>query len=277
MKLRSVPLLAFAFAIAVVAGCGRSTVQPTQEPLKTAAATVTPPKQIPTSVANRTATPAAKLSDQTATPRLPAATEVEATPAATPRPTAPTATPNPGWIEYRNELFGYRLRLPEQATVEALAPEYFPPDELPSGTTYEAYLEQLRQRYQGVCVRVRYGLGYVYISAPLNTGARYSPCGRTGVGDSTMITQTLTLPIDGALYEATEMEFISTPGETLVDHSDYVMVRLDDGSRIEIGSVPGKARWQDYVASTRDVLLQIIGSYQSLDGATAEPPAQNQP
>jgi predicted esterase len=182
----------------------------------------------------------------------------------TARPTAPTATPNPDWVEYRNELFGYRLSLPAQASVEELGPEYFPAGELPPGATADAYLEHLRERYRGLCVRVEYGLGYVYVSAPLNSEARYSPCGRTGVGEVDIVTRTLTLPIDGALYETTEMEFISPPGETLADHSDYVLVRLDDSSRIEIGSVPGAASWQEYVASTRDVLLQIASSYQSL-------------
>ena len=63
------------------------------------------------------------------------------------------------------------------------------------------------------------------------------------------------------------MEFVSPPGETLADHSDYLMLRLDHGSRIEIGSVPGAASWQEYVASTRNVLLQIVSSYQSLADA----------
>ena len=102
----------------------------------------------------------------TATSRPAIATAVANTPAPAARPTAPAATPNPDWVEYRNELFGYRLSLPEQASVEELGPEYFPPDELPPGTTADAYLEQLRERYRGVCVRVEYGLGYVYISAP---------------------------------------------------------------------------------------------------------------
>jgi hypothetical protein len=192
----------------------------------------------------------------------------------TARPMAPTATPNPDWVEYRNELFGYRLSLPEQASVEELRPEYFPADELPLGTTADAYLEQLRERYDGVCVRVRYGLGYVYVSAPLNSEARYTPCGRTGVGEVDIVTRTLTLPIDGALYETTEMEFISPPGKTLAEHSNYLIVRLDDGSRIEIGSVPGDASWQEYMASTRDVLLQIVSSYQSLTDVTPDPSLQ---
>ena len=204
------------------------------------------------------------------------ATAVANTPAPTARPTAPTATPNPDWVEYRNELFGYRLSLPEQASVEELGPEYFPPDELPAGADSNVYLEQLQERYRGICVRVEYGLGYVYVSAPLNSEARYSPCGRTGVGEVDIVTRTLTLPIDGALYETTEMEFISSLGETLADHSNYLMVRLDDGSRIEIGSVPGAASWQEYVASTRDVLLRIVSSYQSLTGVTPGPTLQDQ-
>ena len=36
-----------------------------------------------------------------------------------------------------------------------------------------------------------------------------------GVGAVDIVTRTLTLPIDGALYETTEMEFISPPGKTL--------------------------------------------------------------
>jgi len=200
----------------------------------------------------------------TATSRPATAAAVARTPAPTVRPPAPTATPNPDWVAYRNELFGYRLSLPQQASVEELGPDNFPPDELPPGTSADAYLNQLRERYRGICVLVEYGLGYVYVSAPLNSEARYSPCGRTGVGEVDIVTRTLTLPIDGALYETTEMEFISPPDETLADHSNYLVVRLDDGSRIEIGSAPGAASWQEYMASTRDVLLQIVSSYQSL-------------
>ena len=95
------------------------------------------------------------------------------------------------------------------------------------------------------------------------------------MGEVDIVTRTLTLPIDGALYETTEMEFISPPGKTLADHSNYLMVRLDDGSRIEIGSVPGAASWQEYVASTRDVLLRIVSSYQSLAGVTPGPTLQD--
>ena len=73
------------------------------------------------------------------------------------------------------------------------------------------------------------------------------------------------------------MEFISPPGKMLADHSNYLMVRLDDGSRIEIGSVPGAASWQEYVASTRNVLLRIVSSYQSLAGAMPAPTSQDQP
>jgi len=92
------------------------------------------------------------------------ATAVANTPAPTARPTAPTATPNPDW--------GYRLSLPEQASVKELGPEYFPPDELPAGADSNVYLEQLQERYRGICVRVEYGLGYVYVSAPLNSEHR---------------------------------------------------------------------------------------------------------
>ena len=79
----------------------------------------------------------------------PTSTAVAITPEPTARPTVPTATPNPDWVEYRNELFGYRLSLPEQASVEELGPEYFPADQLPPGTTADAYLEQLASAIGG--------------------------------------------------------------------------------------------------------------------------------
>ena len=278
MKPKFLAYLALSLILANITGCGRTSSQPATVTTGVTAATATQSRPAITMVASDTLAPStATPVPPTVTSRPPTATAVASTPAPAVRPRAPTATPNPDWVEYRNELFGYRLGLPQQASVEELGPDNFPPDELPPGTSADAYLEQLRERYRGICVRVEYGLGYVYVSAPLNSEARYSPCGRTGVGAVDIVTRTLTLPIDGALYETTEMEFISPPGETLADHSNYLMVRLDDGSRIEIGSVPGAASWQEYVASTRDVLFRIVSSYQSLAGAMPAPTSQDLP
>ena len=59
--------------------------------------------------------------------------------------------------------------------------------------------------------------------------------------------------------------------------STATVVRLDDGSRIEIGSVPSDASWQEYMASARDVLLQIVSSYQPLADVTPDPSLQDSP
>lgn len=279
--------LALILVLLAIAGCSGPPSEPTtitpatapsSRPAALATQTLTQPLPDTAVAPNQVQTPTATLALPSATtPATATAVPDASTPSPRARPTAPTATPNPDWIEYRNDLAGYRLFHPQEASVEELGPNYFPLDELPPGRTMDEYLEELQERYRGICVRVDYGLGYVYISAPLNREARYSPCGRTGVGVADIISRTLTLPIDGALYEVTEMEFIAPPDETLVDHSDYLRVWLDDGSRIEIGSVPSAASWQEYLASTREVLLQIVTSYQSPAGFAPGPTPQSPP
>ena len=54
------------------------------------------------------------------------------------------------------------------------------------------------------------------------------------------------------------------PGETLAYHNETLVVTLADGTRIEYGAAPdGAATYEDYLETTRDVLLRIVSSYVS--------------
>jgi len=178
-------------------------------------------------------------------------------------PTTGQGTQDEGWKVYVNDVYGYQFSYPASATVTEIGVEGFPTDELPEGMTPDEYFAQLRETYSDkLCVHIEYGLGYVYISAPPNEGIRYATCGRTGraydgVGKSD------TIVIDGQSYTAVGYEEIG-PGETLAYHNETLVVTLADGTRIEYGAAPDEAAtYEDYLETTRDVLLRIVSSYVS--------------
>ena len=173
--------------------------------------------------------------------------------------------PPAGWRVYINDRYGYRVYYPATATITEHGVEGFPTDELPAGMSADDYVAQLQERYgDNLCVGVHYELGYVYISVPANRGGRYAACGRTGVGVGQMVDKRDTIVIAGQTYTATGFEFIGAeePCQPLACHNETLVVNLADGTRIEYGAVPSeKATFEDYLATTRDVLLQIVASY----------------
>jgi hypothetical protein len=115
-----------------------------------------------------------------------------------------------------------------------------------------------------LCVTVRYGGGYVNISASANREFRYAICGRTGVGVGTMTSKSDTLMIAGSVYTATGYEFMGeeTPCDTLPCHNETMVLQLPDGTRIEYGAAPIEGvTYADYLATTRPVLVQIVTTF----------------
>lgn len=108
------------------------------------------------------------------------------------------------------------------------------------------------------------GQGYVNFSAPINQGFRYATCGRTGVGGGEIIEKSEAVVIAGQSYSVTGFEFIGEeePCDALFCHNETFFLQLPDGTRIEYGATPASdATYDDYVATTRQVLLQIVASF----------------
>jgi len=173
--------------------------------------------------------------------------------------------PPSDWQIYVNDDAGYRFYYPPAATITEQGVEGFPTDELPEGMSTDDYVAQLEQQYGNkLCVSVGYELGYVNISAPANQGFRYTICGRTGVGVGEMLKKSETIVVAGQPYTATGFEFTGPeqPCEALSCHNETFVLQLADGTRIEYGAAPAdNATYADYLATTRDILLQIVASY----------------
>ena len=200
----------------------------------------------------------------------PAAT-ITATPETTASPQRPAtaeATPTPeledeyeGWLTYTNDVYGYEFRYPPEATVTEAPETWFrvSREEWDKGVTpHDAY-----ERYTGkICVQVEYQLGWVNISAPVNDQFRYVNCGITGIGyDGRAVHETLL--IDGKAYSGGGWES-QGPGETLRYHHEFLILDLDDGTKIEYGARPVEtATFEDYL-QIRDDLVKIVQSYRKV-------------
>jgi hypothetical protein len=188
-------------------------------------------------------------------------------------PPAPTwSEPDTGWETYTNQRYGYRIQYPPQAEIEEIGVQGYVTDEngmpiggLPDGVTLDNYFAYLEETYgNNLCVGIRYSLGYVYISVPENIEFGYAICGRTGVGVAEIVQQEEELVIEGMTVTATGMEVIGE-GEALNAHNETMVVRLPDGTRIEYGASPrADATYEDYLMKTKDVLVQIVQSFEYL-------------
>ncbi len=174
--------------------------------------------------------------------------------------------PAEGWQTFVNDRYNYQINYPPEAELSFSGPQGFPGDELPDGVTAEEYIESQQKLYTDkLCVSIHYGLGYIYISAPENEGFKYTTCGRTGVGQAEIVEKTETMQIDDLIYQVKGMEIIGED-DILDFHNETYFVILEDGTRIEFGAVPhGFATYEDYLMKTRDTLLEMVESYQSLD------------
>jgi hypothetical protein len=216
--------------------------------------------------------PNSSLSPATIQSALPPTAVLASTPTPSPRPISdlPSPTPKPNltpvgqYSIYVNDVFGYQLKVPAEATITEGGVESFPSNELPAGMTDDEYENQLRAKYPGkLCTGVRYKLSMVLISAPPNQYARYAPCGTTGIGDFEVITRTEMITIEGQPYTAKGWE-VKGPDESLAHHYEFFRVTLTDGAEIEYGSWPEEtATFADY-QKIKGRMLQIVTSYMKL-------------
>jgi hypothetical protein len=229
-----------------------------------------------------TLAPACEEDEEEAPTAMPSpAVTVAATPEPTPTPEAtrtpetiptpePTSEESPtpemeiayeGWLTYTNDVYKYEFKYPTGATVAEAEQRAFgiPREESEQGVTHQDVYE----RYTGkICVHVDYQLGWVSISAPVNTGFRYVNCGRTGIVGPGR-TREETLLIDGKTYSAWGWEQQGLE-ETLPFHNEFLVVNLDDGTQIEYGAaLVETATFEDYLL-IRDDLLKIVQSYRKL-------------
>jgi hypothetical protein len=176
----------------------------------------------------------------------------------------PHITPAGQHSIYVNDVFGYQLTLPAEATVTEVGVGSFPSRELPTAMTEDEYLNQLRTKYPGkLCVIIQQSLIYLAISAPPNLYARYAPCGATGIGDYEVITKTERIAIAGQSYAAEGWE-VKGPDETLAHHYEFFRVRLTDDTVIEYGSWPSETvTYADYL-KMKSELLKIVSSYAKI-------------
>jgi hypothetical protein len=182
-----------------------------------------------------------------------------------PQPTQSETVDVPeGWQVFINERYNYEFRYPEEAVISLTGPKTFSSGDVPEGMTPEQYMDQLMKAYTDkLCVMVEVPLGYITISAPPNYGFKYTTCGRSGTGAGEMINKIESIEINGQTYPAKGFELLGG-GETLDLHNETFIVELPDGTVIQYGARPyAKATYEDYQMKTKEVLKQILASYQS--------------
>ena len=162
--------------------------------------------------------------------------------------------PYAGWGTYTNETYDYTLRYPEHPLTDIT---------IITTTTNPSTGEEL----EDICVQLIYGgqgldYGYIKISAPDNYEYSQVICGRTGYGyQTTHITEDI--DINGITYTA-EGEEEQGPGATTNYHNETLVFYLADNTRIEYGAMPGEVlAWESYLGA-KNVLLQILESYQAI-------------
>ncbi len=174
-----------------------------------------------------------------------------------------TIDPTQGWQIFINERYNYQFRYPKSAILSLTGPQSFASEELPEGMTPEQYIDQLTKTYTNkLCVMIQVPLGMITISAPPNHGYKYTICGRSGTGTGEMTNKIESVEINGQTYTAQGFELVGG-GETLELHNETYSVELPDGTIIQYGSTPDpSATYEDYQMKTKEILKQILASYQ---------------
>lgn len=187
------------------------------------------------------------------------------------QPTQGSLDPTADWQVFTSSRYGYQIKYPEGAELNFYGPEGFSADELPADMTPDEYMDSLLKEYTDqLCVEITFSLGFVAISAPPNnTGNLMVHCAVPGYGAGELIEKTKTINIGTEAYVAKGTEYVaSSPnsGETLDLHNERFMVQLEDGTQIIYGSgVNPNATYEDYLMKTRDILEQIVSTYQVVE------------
>jgi hypothetical protein len=170
------------------------------------------------------------------------------------------------WMTYINDNYGYTFQYPNTAELTETGVQGFRSEDLPEGMTPEEYIATLEEDYgANICVEIRTGLAYLYISAPVNQGARFNPCGPTGLGAFEIVDQREQVTIGTATYESTGVEFIGD-GDSLAEHGELMSLTLPDGTRLAYGSIPRvDATYEDYLMEGEPLIYQIMATYSSTE------------
>lgn len=166
-----------------------------------------------------------------------------------------------GWNTFVNEKYKYQIKYPSEAVVTRADKNVF---SLTAENRAKGFtVSKLYETYTGeVCVGIQYKLGYIYISAPDNKEFGIATCGRTSAAYEQLAKEEK-LTVDGQEYLSRGFEE-KGPGEALSYHNETMIINLNDGTRIEYGSVVAKgATYADYLAM-REELLRIITSYKKI-------------
>jgi hypothetical protein len=189
------------------------------------------------------------------------------------QPVPETFNPTADWPVFISVRYNYQIKYPQDATLILHGPVSFSAEDQPADMTAEQYIDSLLKEYTNqLCVQIEYSLGWITISAPPNQEKMMNPCGPTGLGAGEIIDKTDYISIGDQLYQANGIEFKlqlldsdGNPftGETLDLHGEMFRIELGDGTVIRFGSTPREdATYEDYLMKTKEMLLQIIASYE---------------
>ncbi len=169
-----------------------------------------------------------------------------------------------GWLDYENDLFGYRFNYPPEARIRTLGVTAVPADELPEDVTLEEYLEQLSEEYPGdLCVSVSYKTIFVIFVPAAEKGGKYTgPCGVTGVGDYEFVDLVEVVQFDNQPCTAYGWR-LQKRGGNISWQGEFYFLKVNDTITIHFGSMVGtETQFRD----TLETLRQIVTSFQSDQG-----------